>query len=111
MKAKELENRSNVNKRVYISGKISGLKEFEAKELFYKAENYIVYDLCHECVNPMTINHDHNKSWESYMKENLKAMFYCQIIAMLPNWTESRGARIELNLAIELGLEVIFLDV
>jgi len=91
--------------KFYISGKISGLnhsyaeQKFKEAELFLKSEGFDV-------VNPMTIPHDHDKSWESYMRQDLKAMLDCQGILMLDNWQDSRGAKIERDLAIDLGFIV-----
>jgi phosphoglycerate kinase len=66
----------------------------------FKAKGY-------EVVNPMTINHDHDKSWLNYMKTDIIALMECDGIFMLDNWEESKGACIEYYLAIKLGYEVI----
>ena len=58
--------------KIYISGKISGI-ENEAPELFSKAEKELQAK-GFETVNPMTLNHQHDKSWHSYMKEDVKAL-------------------------------------
>jgi len=93
-------------KSIYISGKITGMEE-EAFELFEKAEKqFRLIDV--NVVNPMKLKHDHDKSWNSYMKECIKALCDCDTIYMLTNYKESKGAIIELNLAIELGIDVIF---
>ena len=55
--------------KIYISGKISGI-ENEAPELFTKAEKELQAK-GFETVNPMTLNHEHDKSWHSYMKEDV----------------------------------------
>lgn len=57
-----------VGTKIYISGKISGI-ENEAPELFAKAEKEL-QAMGFETVNPMTLNHQHDKSWHSYMREN-----------------------------------------
>ena len=90
--------------KIYISGKISGI-ENEAPELFAKAEKELQAK-GFETVNPMTLNHQHNKSWHSYMKEDVKALCECDVIYMLPNWTDSKGAIIEHTIAMYLGLKV-----
>lgn len=91
-------------KKVYISGKISGI-ENEAPELFAKAETELQAK-GFEAVNPMTLNHQHDKSWHSYMKEDVKALCECDMIYMLNNWTDSKGAIIEHTIAMYLGLKV-----
>ena len=90
--------------KIYISGKISGI-ENEAPELFAKAEKELQAK-GFETVNPMTLNHEHDKSWHSYMKEDVKALCECDEIFMLSNWTDSKGAIIEHTIAMYLGLKV-----
>ena len=92
---------------IYISGKISGLDFDDAYKTFLDAQ--IKYEsVGFEVINPMRLNHDHDLCWESYMREDLKAMLDCTHIYMLKNWHLSRGANIEYNLAMELGLIVVF---
>jgi len=96
-----------MKQKIYISGKITGLTQEEAFNSFNNAELYLKRQ-GFEVVNPMTIPHNHDKTWESYMKEDLKALLECTDIYMLKGWHESKGANIEYNLARELGLSIIF---
>lgn len=94
--------------KVYIAGPISGKEkmasvEFEKAELKLKAQGY-------EVINPMKLPHNHNKMWINYMRECLKELLDCEIIYMLRNYRESPGARVELNLAIDLGIAVHYQD-
>ena len=93
-----------MSNKIYISGKISGIEE-EALELFAKAESELQYE-GFATVNPMKLNHQHDKSWHSYMREGVKALCKCDIIYMLSNWTDSKGAIIEHTIAMYLGLKV-----
>lgn len=90
--------------KIYISGKITGIEK-EAPALFKAAEKKLK-SKGYEVVNPMTITHEHDKSWQSYMKEDVKAMCDCDEIFMLKNWTDSKGAIIEWNIANFLGLKI-----
>ncbi len=92
-------------KKAYISGKITGI-ENQAEGLFNEAEQE-VRDLGFEPVNPMKLNHEHDQSWEAYMKEDIKALCDCDVIYMLNNYKDSLGARVELNLANNLKIKVI----
>lgn len=93
--------------KIYLSGKITGLELSDAQKLFENAEKEMsqFYDV----VNPMKLRHDHDQTWESYMKEDIKAMMDCQFICMLPNWEQSKGAKIEKDLAESLRMPVIYL--
>ena len=96
-------------KKIYISGKITGLEKQEAFSSFYLAENKIKANFPEtKIVNPLTINHDHDLSWESYMRYDLIAMLTCDTIYMLKNWKDSKGATVEYNLAIALKFNVLF---
>jgi len=96
-----------MKQKIYLSGKISGLPICEAIKNFESAENQLKGFA--DIVNPMRLRHDHDKSWQSYMKEDIKALMNCDAIAMLPNFNKSKGALIELNLAKSLGFEIIYL--
>ena len=80
--------------KCYISGKITGLDEALARENFEFAEHH-VHNHGYEVINPFKLPHDHDKSWEAYMLENLAALSKCKCIYFLPNWRSSPGARIE----------------
>jgi hypothetical protein len=93
-------------KKVYISGKITGLSEDEAMRVFAEAEGILQAE-GYATVNPTTLPHNHDKSWQSYMRVDIRALCDCDAIYMLPNWEQSKGAVIEHRIAIELGLEVM----
>jgi hypothetical protein len=95
-------------KKVYISGKISGLEFADAYSKFEFAEKYINLLTNHVAVNPMKIEHVHDLSWESFMVEDIRALFSCDAIYLLSNWEESKGARIEKAIAKEMGIEIIY---
>lgn len=92
---------------VYISGKITGLPEEEARGLFKEAFNKLM-DSGFRPVNPMDLVHEHDLSWQSYMREDLIALLKCDAIYMLKNWAGSRGAKIEHQLAVDLGLKIFY---
>ena len=46
------------------------------------------------------------ESWEYYMRESLKMLLDCDHILMLPGWEESRGAKIERELAAILDMQI-----
>jgi hypothetical protein len=93
--------------KAYISGKITGLPIEVAYHNFNSAEITLMNE-GFDVINPMTINHNHDLTWESYMKADLIAMLECTHIYMLKDWHLSKGANIEYNLAKDLGLKIIF---
>jgi hypothetical protein len=94
--------------KIYISGQITGLTFADAYSNFEFAEKYINSLTNHISVNPMKLEHAHDQSWESFMLEDIKALFFCDGIYMLKNWEQSKGAKIERSIALEMGIEIIY---
>ena len=93
-------------KLIYIAGKISGMEKeayelFEAAQIKLESKGYVV-------INPMKLPHNHDKTWQSYMRECIKELMGCDEIYMIENWGDSRGARFEWNLALELNFQIIY---
>jgi len=92
--------------KVYISGKITGLPIDEARFNFQEAErslNKLGYEPVNPFNNGLTVDH----TWLEHMKADLKLLLDCDMICLLSNWKDSRGAKMELDLAKKLGYKVI----
>jgi hypothetical protein len=50
------------------------------------------------------------KSWQGYMRLAVIQLATCDRIVTLPGWQDSRGARVEVDLGIALGMDVVDLD-
>jgi len=92
--------------KLYIAGPMSGLPEFNypafhAADAQLRAAGY-------ETLNPAT--NGEKDSWEDYMRAGIAQVIQADGIAFLPGSHGSRGARVELNLAGVLGMEVKPLD-
>jgi hypothetical protein len=105
--------------KTYISGKISGLPEHEARAKFdntailLKAKGYIpVNPFDVQPLPPVQTAHALSlpaaPAWEDYMAADIRALMDCQAIYMQRDWGQSKGARIEYQIALELGLVVMF---
>lgn len=92
--------------RVYISGQITGLDEHEARERFESAET-LLSDIGLIPVNPLSFGLHFSDPWEKHIVRDIVLLMGCDAIMMLDNWAESKGARIERNMAEELGLKVL----
>lgn len=93
--------------KVYISGQITGLELEEAKTFFTEAE-ILLLARGYNPINPMTLNpHTDGKTWKEYMLDDLDALFDCEAIYLLDNWQESKGARIEYQIAKEMGMVIL----
>ena len=96
---------SSKTPKIYLSGKISG-EIAEAEKRFEKVEKSLMAQ-GYEVVNPMKLPHNHDKSWESYMKECIKALMDCTHIYLIQeNISTSNGAKIEIDLALQLDIKI-----
>jgi len=95
--------------KIYISGRITGYSLFHALKKFAQTERYLREHGYDSVVNPTTL-HDYSieQSWKDYMIVDIKHLFDCDAIFMQSDWSMSKGARIEYQIAKELGLKIIF---
>lgn len=61
-----------------------------------------------ETVNPLNNGLRVNDPWEKHMAKDLAQLAGCDAIYMLPDWTSSRGAGMEHDFAVHMGLTVIY---
>ena len=89
---------------VYISGAITGTTDYE--ERFKTAGKQL---RGHDVINPAAISAllPKDMPWSAYMEVMLPLLKYCDAIYLLKGWHQSSGARIELEYAIKLGLDVM----
>lgn len=79
--------------KVFISGKISGEEYYVAYGKFANAER-TMQQMGYDTVNPMKICRK-NWSWLRCMTKCLWAIIFCDKVHQLPDWKDSKGARIE----------------
>lgn len=92
-------------RRVFISGKVTGLSYIVAQERFNEAARlFSEYDV----VNPTKLCNS-RWSWWRCMAVCLWHLVRCDTVAMLSNWRGSRGAKIEHFLALLLFKKVLYL--
>lgn len=89
---------------VYLSGPMTGLKDFN-KPVFFKAAE-ILRAAGLRVFNPAENGLPSSAPWNEHMRADIKALMDCHVIAMLPGWEASEGAGIELRLACDLGMRV-----
>lgn len=93
--------------RIYISGGITNVKDYMEK--FKEAEDHL-NELGYSVINPAKVlgNMPEDTEWVEYMELCVVMINQAQVIYMLPEWQQSKGARIERQTAIELGKDVIY---
>jgi hypothetical protein len=89
--------------RIYVSGPMTGVPEFNAP-----AFDMAYRDLMTEGYAPvLPVPFVDGKSYEEYLRDDLKLLLDCDGIYMLPNWQESKGAKIEHMVALACGIDEV----
>lgn len=92
-------------RRVYVAGPMTGIKEFN-----YPAFNAVADQLRaqgYEVENPADHGVVEGAQWADYMAYDLTRLGLCGQVAVLPGWENSKGARLEVHIARELGMPVV----
>lgn len=95
-------------KRIYIAGPMTGLPDFNYPAFNQEAER--LRALGYHVENPADNPEPPCKSWSGYMRMAIPQLVSCDTLASLPGVGNSRGGRIEVQLAIDLGMKVISAD-
>ncbi|MDW3712902.1 MULTISPECIES: DUF4406 domain-containing protein [unclassified Pseudomonas] len=89
-------------RRIYLAGPMTGLPELNFPA--FHAEAARLRALGFDVVNPAEINPEPNACWRDCMKADIRELVTCDTIALLPNWSKSRGAKLEHHIACGLGI-------
>ena len=95
-----------VMKKVFISGKVSGLPYVYAQKRFNRAAS--LFQGC-EVHNPVKLCKPY-WSWPRCMAVCLWHLMRCDTVVFMDNWQDSRGARIEHRVARLLGKKMIYMN-
>ena len=106
------------SKGIYISGPYSATTEEQKYANVEMAKRWAQHWM-HEkqwavfCPHTMTVDWEieTDLSWDEFLENDLFWVKFCDAICMLPGWRDSRGAKMELAKARELGLRVFDAEV
>ena len=96
-----------MNQTIYIAGKVTGelpeptAKKFKNMQIELEGKGFDV-------VNPIEVVNNSNENWYTAMGMCLQALESCDAIFMLPCYKDSKGAKIELKTAKDLGIQVYY---
>lgn len=96
-------------RKVYISGKITGLPKEEYMRKFNAAEKYLK-SKGYEVINPAKTNGTlpESTTYEQYMTMSLILLGFCDTIYMLDNWLFSDGSKHEFEVAHKSNYYLMF---
>ena len=95
-----------MNKTAYLAGKISGLPNTHVKNKFNRVGEHLK-SMGYNVINPVAIANT-TLSWDESVRTDIKQMLECDEVHLLPGWQESRGAQLERDIAIRLGMQVVY---
>ena len=93
-------------RKVYISGKITGLNIEFARANFKKAER-MLQARGYETVNPFDNGVSQDSPWEDHMCVDLENLRKCEYMYQMKNWIASRGAKCEYEEALKAGIKIL----
>jgi hypothetical protein len=102
-----------MHKKIYISGKITGLTKEQIHTNFERAHACIkalrrLEDV--EIFNPSKLEETMpDGTYPQFMKASLLMMLKCDEIYVMPGWESSKGANLEIQVAAACGLKINFL--
>lgn len=89
---------------VYVSGPMTGYSELNTPAFRDAADS--LRSLGFTPVDP-SVHVIEDALWSDYLRVDLADMLMCSGVALLPGWESSRGARLEIHVAKELGMSVL----
>lgn len=94
--------------KLYLAGPMSGIPDLNFP--LFHSEAARLRAIGFEIINPAEINLDPHANWGDCMRADIPQLLTCEGIAMLPNWHNSKGARLEWHIAVSLDMRVFMAD-
>ena len=95
-----------MNRTAYIAGKITGLPKGIVKDKFNMMARQLS-GMGYQVVKPDAVTDDTN-SWDDAVRNDIKKMLECDEVHLLSDWQDSRGAQLERDIALRLGIQVVY---
>ena len=90
----------------YVAGKITGLPKAHVQQKFNVITDKLT-GMGYNVVNPLGVN-DETSNWDDSVRSDIKKMLECDEVHLLPDWQQSRGAQLERDIAVRLGMQVVY---
>ncbi len=101
---------SKQNKRIYLAGRVTGLPEDQVQAKFANKSKQLTEQgfTVYNPVDQIWAAGLKNEPWEVIMKAAIQMMMNCEELHLLPCWKESKGARLERDIAHRLEMPIVY---
>lgn len=105
-----------MRKKIYLAGKVSGipseqaLLKFSRKQTELEAQGFEVMNPL-ECIEHRSEHFNNGipiTDWKTCMKLLIPILLQCEELHLLPCWNDSKGAMLERDLALKMGITLIY---
>jgi hypothetical protein len=93
--------------KIYISGPISG-HNLEERRREFAAVQETLEVLGHTVFNPMRNGLPADAPTRDHMRRDIESLLRCDAIFMMERWCHSAGCKVEIDVAVAVGLPVFF---
>jgi hypothetical protein len=88
----------------YIAGRMTGVPNWNYDQ--FNAVAALLRRWYHDIENPAEhFGGDQHRTRAEYLRAALEALLHCDYVVLLPGWEQSYGANLEVDVALELGLD------
>lgn len=96
-----------IRPKCYISGAIAHHDLKERMDTFDRAAA-VLEKSGYTPVNPFNNGVPQSEHWTKHMRRDMGLLVQCDYIYMLKGWEQSKGAKLELDVASSCGIKVLF---
>ena len=95
-----------MNRTAYLAGKVTGLPMADVKGKFHNFAAQLM-SMGYHVVEPIGVSDD-TRTWDDAVRTDIKKMLECDEVHLLPDWQDSKGAQLERDIALRLGMQVVY---
>jgi len=88
----------------YLTGPITGVDNY--RQVFAEYAQALT-KRGYNVINPAALDGDEHPNWIAAMKRDIKLVCDVDVLAVMPDWKNSAGARFEVDVAFRLGIPII----
>lgn len=92
---------------IYLSGPMSGYPDHNFPAFVAAAAR--LREIGHHVISPHEVVQP-VLTWEACMRNDIKVLMDADVVAVLPGWKASKGARLEITIASALGMQIVDVD-